>query len=188
MALIDPKTSSDEVLLQRAAKGDKQAFGMLYERYLILIYRYCYFRVADQHEAEDLTEVTFLKAWEGLFQNKGAREIRSFRAWIYRIAHNAIIDHIRTKKPIEGDIHENLAENSAPGLEHMFQSREDGENIAQAVQQLDPIYQQVIVMRFVNQLSHAETAQILGVTENHVRILQFRGLKKLSEILRKEQS
>ncbi len=187
MASTDSQTSSDEVLLQRAANGDKQAFGILYDRYLADIYRYCYFRVANQSEAEDLTQITFLKAWENLFQSEKGKEVRSFRAWIYRVAHNAIIDHIRTRKPVEASVHEDLFESAFIDPEKSLQDQEDSQTVANAIQQLDSVYQQVIVMRFVNQYSHTETAQLLGVTANHIRILQFRALKKLSDILRKRK-
>jgi RNA polymerase sigma-70 factor, ECF subfamily len=183
-----PLQFSDDDLLSRAVKGDKNAFGMLYERYLTPIYRYCFFRVANPLEAEDLTEQTFLKAWESLRSPRNHKPIRSFRAWVYRIAHNTVIDHHRTSKPSEPIEHQGVGADTKPNPEIAVQTRETGNSLARAISGLEPTYQQVIVCRFVNQLSHAETAETLGLSENHIRILQFRALKKLAAILRKEKS
>jgi len=180
---------SDDDLLSRAGKGDKNAFGMLYERYLTPIYRYCFFRVSNPLEAEDLTELTFLKAWESLSPTRrNHREIRSFRAWIYRIAHNLVVDHHRTHKPVDPIERLGVAADTKPNPEITLQNLETGNSLANAITNLEQTYQQVIVCRFVNQLSHAETAQALGLNENNIRILQFRALKKLAAMLRKEKS
>ena len=83
---------SDEATLVRQAKtGDSDSFGTLYDAYLERIYRFVYFRVEDQQTAEDITSQVFLKAWENLgrFQIGGT----PFLAWLYTIAHNAVIDH-----------------------------------------------------------------------------------------------
>ncbi len=189
MRIDEPLQFSDDELLARAVKGDKNAFGMLYERYLTPIYRYCFFRVSSTFEAEDLTELTFLKAWEGLKRfSSNHKEIRSFRAWIYRIAHNAVIDHHRTHKVSEPIERQGVAADTKPNLEAAVQARETGSALTHAISSLEPTYQQVIVCRFVNQLSHAETAEVLGLSENNIRIIQFRALKKLAALLRKEKS
>lgn len=176
-----PQTISDDDLLRRASQGDKDAFGMLYERYLVPIYRYCYFRVGSPLEAEDLTEQVFLKAWENL----PVKQVRSFRAWLYRIAHNGVVDYLRTRKNPQPLERVNVAFDTQPNPEHWVQAREDGRALHNAFARLDPQDQEVLVCRFVSQLSHAETAQVLSVTENHVRILQFRALKKLAGLLRR---
>ena len=180
---------SDDELLARAVKGDKNAYGMLYERYLTPIYRYCFFRVSSPFEAEDLTELTFLKAWESLRRfSRNHREVRSFRAWIYRIAHNVVIDHHRTHKVSEPIEHHGVAVDTKPNPEAALQARETGNALTNAISSLEPTYQQVIVCRFINQLSHAETAEVLGLSENNIRIMQFRALKKLAALLKKEKS
>lgn len=84
----------DKILVRKAKRGNKQAYGKLYLKHLDSIYRYIYFRVnQDRQEAEDLTEIVFFKAWDKLehFDEKG----HGFRAWIYKIAHNLVIDYYR---------------------------------------------------------------------------------------------
>ena len=87
---------TDQELLGRALDGDTEAFGDLYERYLDEIQRFVFYRVADRFEAEDLTEVVFIKAWEALPRFESSNV--NLRAWLYRIAHNTIIDHYRTRR------------------------------------------------------------------------------------------
>src|SRR3989344_1240602 len=87
---------SESRLLKKAVKGDKESFGLLYKKYLDLIYRYIYFRVgSSKFEAEDLTQNVFFKAWDKIrnngFKSDGVNS--SFKAWLYRIAHNTVIDY-----------------------------------------------------------------------------------------------
>ncbi len=181
MTKAAPHFISDDDLLKRVSSGDKDAYGMLYERYLVPIYRYCYFRVGSELDAEDLTEMIFLKAWENLPK----KQVQSFRAWLYRIAHNQVVDYLRTRKNTTTI---DLLETSLDGQnqpEQALLNREDGRLLAQAIQQLDEQDQEVLVCRFVSQLSHAETAAVLGLNESHVRVLQYRALKKLQDLLGK---
>ncbi|MBN2502435.1 MAG: sigma-70 family RNA polymerase sigma factor [Anaerolineales bacterium] len=177
---------SETELLRRAMRGDKQAFGSLYELYLDPIYRYIYYRVDSHTEAEDLTEMVFLKAWEQLPRPGKNTAVRNFRAWIYRIAHNLVVDRHRTNKPVSALDQHNQMQALTASPETLAEHTERSDVLRAAILQLDPEYQQVIVLRFVNQLSHAETARILVKKEGHVRVLQYRALQKLREQLSKE--
>lgn len=167
--------------LKQTVEGDKQAFGEFYSFYLNEIYRYVYFRVHNHHEAEDLTETAFLNAWKYLTAGRNKIRIKNPRAWIYRIAHNTMIDHFRTQKE-EVSI-EQLPVPSQPANppETDLIIDENNEQLAKHFAKLEPKYQEVIILRFINQMSHAETAQVLNIKENHVRILQYRALKQLRE-------
>ncbi len=182
---MPPQSShpSDEDLIARAMQGDAMAFGDLYERYLTPLYRYVFYRVNDVAEAEDLTEQVFLKAWEAL----GRYQLRAvpFSAWLYRIAHNAIADQYRTRKatlPLEGQL---LLLDTTGGPEDRLDWRETIESVAHALTQLAPIHQQVLTLRFISGLSHAETARVLERSEEAVRVLQHRALTALRELLTK---
>ena len=175
--------SSPQTLLALAASGDRHAFGEFYELHLNEIYRYVLFRVNDQNEAEDLTAKVFLEAWESLTGVRRKQQIDNIRAWIYRIAHNKVIDFHRTKKP-----QESIDDNSTKKLQgvwleseldDLFTSRE----LAEGVRQLPANYQEVIILRFINQMSHAEVAEIMNITESHVRVLQYRALQQMREII-----
>ena len=177
---------SEKELLRRAIRGDKQAFGSLYELYLDPIYRYIYYRVGSHPEAEDLTEMVFLKAWEKLPRSGKGAEVRNFRAWIYRIAHNLVVDRHRTHKPVSALDQHNQVQAPIASPETLAEHTEQSAALEAAIMQLEAEYQQVIVLRFVNQLSHTETARILDKKEGHVRVLQYRALQKLRELLSKE--
>ena len=174
----------DDVLVSRASSGNRPAFGLLYDRYLNEIYRYIAYQVQDTFEAEDLTETTFLKAFEKLSTMGDKDEIRNFRAWLYRIAHNSVIDHRRVKKPLVSLDAIFGQKGESPEPEAEYEENEERTKLAQAISKLKPDYQQVILCRFINELSHAETAEIMGSNENHVRVLQYRALKKLQTMLK----
>ncbi len=171
-------------LIARARRGDAQAFGELYERYLNAIYRYVYYRVGEVADAEDLTELVFLKAWEALDKYE-VRDV-PFSAWLYRIAHNVIVDRHRTHK-------DNVALDALPlrdetaGPEDQFDALEDIESLSRALSQLLPDYQQVLTLRFISGLSHAETGRVLKRSEEAVRVLQHRALSALRKLLGKER-
>jgi RNA polymerase sigma-70 factor (ECF subfamily) len=177
---------AEEDLIARAVQGDADAFGDLYERYLALIYRYVFYRVNDVAEAEDLTEQVFLKAWEAL-DHYQLREV-PFSAWLYRIAHNVVVDRHRTHKetlPLDGQL---MLRDVASGPEDRLDWCETIESLAQALSQLSPIQQQVLTLRFISGLSHAETARVLERSEEAVRVLQHRALGALRELLDKSVS
>jgi RNA polymerase sigma-70 factor, ECF subfamily len=183
MKLPEKNEPTDQELLARALQGDADAFGDIYERYLDEIHRYVYFRVADRFEAEDLTETIFLKAWEALPRFRSPDV--NLRAWIYRIAHNTVVDHYRTHKPAS-ELPLEQARDASPLPEHRIQNLEEHERLAALIRLMDENMQQVIICRFANGMSHAETAEVMGIKEGHVRVLQLRALQKLRELLENE--
>jgi RNA polymerase sigma-70 factor, ECF subfamily len=141
------------------------------------------FRVNDHDEAEELTAKVFLEAWESVAGARLEPKIINIRAWIYRIARNKVIDYHRTRKPqepLEGNPDKKL---QAAGLEgdvdHLFISRA----LARGLQQLPENYQEVIILRFINRMNHADVAEVMNITTSHVRVLQYRALKQMREII-----
>ena len=170
-------------LLASAAEGDRQSFGEFYELHLNEIYRYVLFRVYDDHEAEDLTAKVFFEAWENLTGRQHSHPIKNIRAWIYRIARNKVIDHLRTRKP-----HEPLEDNPDKKLQSAWLETElddlfVSQTLAEGVRRLPANYQEVIILRFINQMSHAEAAEIMNITESHVRVLQHRALRHMRDLI-----
>jgi RNA polymerase sigma-70 factor, ECF subfamily len=182
-----PKDRSEQLenrLLSQAAQGNKNAFGLLYERYQDEIYRYVSYRVGDPIEAEDITSNVFLKTWEYLPKiKKQDASIRNLRAWLYRVAKNMIIDFYRTKKPERMTSFIKEDENSTRDSKEPVIPTS---RLTKAIMELEPRQQQIIVLRFINQISHKEAAEIMGLNPAHTRILQYRALKKLQEILSDE--
>jgi RNA polymerase sigma-70 factor (ECF subfamily) len=179
---------SEAILIKKARQGDSQAFGVLYELYLDQIYRYVFYRVPDQVEAEDLTEIVFFKAWQSLVKIQiNDSLIKNFRAWIYRIAHNEVVNfHRKNISELPLDESKN-SQDQTLNPEKVVEGHERTQHLAEAISQLDPDSQQVLIFRFINQFSHDETAEIMGRTPGHVRVLQHRALKKLLSILMKER-
>ena len=168
-------------LVARASRGDSEAFGDLYERYLDEIYRYIFYRVSDQDGAEDMTEMVFLKAWEAL--PRTATPISNFRAWLYRVAHNLVVDRHRTKKSTLSLEEAAELRDTAPTPETVAEKREESAELALALSRLKPEYRQVLTCRFINGLSHAETAEVMALKEGHVRVLQYRALRQVRQHL-----
>jgi RNA polymerase sigma-70 factor (ECF subfamily) len=181
MSQSGPPETSETELIARSIDGDAGAFGALYERYLGAIYRYVYYSVPNHAEAEDLTENVFLKAWQALprFRLNGA----GFRTWLYRIAHNSIIDRHRTLKQVVSLDEAAQLRDPAPTPESVVEAEQQVLILSAALSRLKPRAQQVILCRFISGLSHAETAKVLGVSEGHVRVLQHRALKRMRYLL-----
>ena len=174
-------TIHNEQLVAQAIQGNKDAFGDLYERFLDEIYHYVFYRVERQEEAEDLTELIFLRAWQALEKNP-PREI-PFRLWLYRIAHNAVIDHYRTRK-------DTLALDEAPtlatphgSLEYLVGQREEQALLDRTMLQLKAEHQQILTYRFFAGLTHREIALVMDRDEQAVRALQYRAIKALRNLL-----
>ena len=174
-------------LINRASNGDAKAFGELYKEYVDAIYRYVYFRVGSQAEAEDLTDEVFVRAWEALpeFQPNASY---SFSAWLYRIAHNLVVDTYRRRSPVTFS-REELDKNRTrlPSVEEEAQIRHEASNLVEAVQNLSDLEQDVIVLRFVEGLSHREVAEIIGKSESASRVIQHRALAALRRILVRQE-
>jgi len=170
-------------LVERAIGGDKRAFGLLYERHLDAIYRYVFFRVGSPADAEDLTEDVFVSAWESLsgFQSSAPG---AFLSWLYRIAHNRVVDFYRKRRP-QSLTSERLAleETGLPAVEETAFLNHVTARLTQAVLQLDDTEQQVIILRFIEGLSHMEVAKIIGKSEGASRVIQHRALLNLKALL-----
>jgi RNA polymerase sigma-70 factor (ECF subfamily) len=169
-------------ILTLVREGNHRAYGELYRRYLDEIYRYLYYRVAkNQLEAEDLAQEVFLKAWEVIAKKSKSRKNSNFRALLYRIAYNLAVDRWRSQKEdLSLDDEKGGIQISAADLpENKVLVQEQTQELVKAVRELESQLQNVFICRFINGLSHAETAQSLGLKEGHVRVLQYRALKKI---------
>jgi len=184
----DAHEIDDAALLERASNGDRRAFGKLYERYHQQIYRYVFYRISHPDEAEDVTETVFLRTWQTLPRLKDQkRPVRHFQAWLYRVAHNAVMDYHRNPQEIVPLDTAKSLHDPAPMPEFAAQANQESHNLRAAIARLEPKLQQVLVCRFINQLSHSETAEIMGINEGHVRVLQHRALKRMAEIMAEER-
>jgi RNA polymerase sigma-70 factor, ECF subfamily len=179
------KTLTDKLLVYKAKNGDKEAFGKLYQKYLDSIYRYIFFRVnQDKKIAEDLTQAVFYKALEKL--DSFDEEIAGFRPWIYKIAHNLVIDHYRNFRQTT-TLNEMLADEDHKFEEKILQNMQV-QNIYKAMnKELTEEQKQIIILKFVNDLSNKEIALILNKNEEAIRSLQYRALQNLRKTIKKHE-
>ncbi|HEY68530.1 MAG: RNA polymerase subunit sigma-24 [Chloroflexi bacterium] len=173
---------SDAELIARA-KEDPEAFGLLYERYVGSIYNYIYYRTGNHHDAEDLTARTFYRALKHIsrYVDRGA----PFSAWLYRIAHNVVANwHRDTKRRQIISLDElvmGALKREDPAT--LTEEYEEQDMLLQAVRRLPPERQQLLILKFVEQMSNAEIAQVMGRTEGAIKSLYHRTLVALREDL-----
>ena len=171
----------EESLVRRAREGDSGAFAEIYETYFDRIYRYIAFKMGDRLEAEDLAEQVFLKALESIrsFKWRGV----PFASWLFRIAHNQIVDYLRKKaKKVELPLQESVVSGEL-GPEEWTQLRLSMEQLHAALERLTEAQRRAISLRFGGGLSIAETAKAMGKNEGAVRALQHSGLVALRKVL-----
>ena len=164
-----------DLLVERARHGDADAFGALYDRYQPEILRYLTHRVRDPEAAEDLAQQVFLKAWQAVprYQQRGV----PFKAWLYRMAHNQMVDFYRARRPttdLEGiDVPEDAV------AEQRVLRAELLERLQEALDRLSNDHREVLTLRFLMEKSAAEIGEIMERKEVTVRGLQFRALRAL---------
>ena len=150
---------NEEEILNRAAQGEREAFGLLYERYIDRIFNYVYYRTGNLHDAEDLTARVFQRAMNHI-KNYTDRGV-PFSAWLYRIAHNLAVDYLRKRQP---DSSPEMDDQHGGGghVEDMVAHRQQMTDLVSAVQQLDDSEQDVVILRFVQGYSHDEVSAMIG--------------------------
>ncbi|NPA90587.1 MAG: sigma-70 family RNA polymerase sigma factor [Chloroflexi bacterium] len=171
-------------VLERAKALDTRALERIYDQYSDRIYRYIYHRVGDPDVAEDLTALTFTKMLEAIHSGKEWRT--SFSGWLYRIAHNVVVDHYRKKgraQQVSLDTGLPLRAEKADPFQAAAKSLQV-EALREAINQLTPEQADVIVMRFLEGYSIAEVAERLGKTEGAVKALQFRAIERLRRLMK----
>ena len=173
----------EEKLIRDAVKGNSSAFGALYDHYQPAIYRFVAVKVGRREEAEDITHQAFLSAWLSIkkYQHRG----HPFSSWLYQIARNQVVDHYRAKRnetAIESVDPEYFA--IAASIELSLPAKLEMENVRRAMKNLKSEYQDVILLRFIEDISLKETANILQKTEGAVKLMQHRAIKELKNILK----
>ena len=170
----------ESLLVQQAASGDHTAFTSLYEMHAERVYRHVHFQVSDGHDAEDITQEVFVKAWKSLprYKHTGA----PFVSWLIVIARNTIVDHFRSRKNVRELDETNEPHSQADpvsGVENEFGRAE----VREAVMKLKGDRRTVILMHFIDGFSYEEIGRAIGKSEGAVRVIQHRALKELKGLM-----
>ncbi|UNS98280.1 sigma-70 family RNA polymerase sigma factor [Streptomyces tubbatahanensis] len=170
-------------LVEAAQAGEAEAFGRLYDQYSDTVYRYIYYRVGGRATAEDLTSETFLRALRriGTFTWQG----RDFGAWLVTIARNLVADHFKSSRfRLEVTTGEMLDANEVERSpeESVLESLSNAA-LLEAVRKLNPQQQECVTLRFLQGLSVAETARVMGKNEGAIKTLQYRAVRTLARLL-----
>ena len=180
----------EQNLVERARKGDRDAFAALLERYEKQVYHQALRMVGNPEDAADMTQETFLKAWQGLpsFQGDSA-----FSTWLYRLTGNTCIDHLRKEKKRRGDASlddeerdfSSYLSDPTPTPQKALEEKELQKAVSEGLAQLSDEHRQVLVLREVNGLSYDEIADVLGLTPGTVKSRIARARLSLAKFLRK---
>jgi len=170
---------SEEKLISLAKEGDSSAFGVLYDHYLPRIYRFIYVKVASKEDAEDIAHQVFLNAWQNVprYKSKGF----PFSSWLYEIARNQVIDYYRTRKEAISveDLDPDVFSEGPHG--ESLNTELDLERVMKRLRTMKPEYQDVLILRFVEDMSLKEVAEALNKTEGAVKLLQHRAISSLKD-------
>ncbi len=173
-------------VIDRARNGDKLAFAELYDTHVDSVYRYLLYRVREPADAEDLCSEVFTRAFANIHRYRW--QGKSFLAWLYTIARNAVTDRRRRDRPtVEIDNAYGLSDEGPTAHDRAIHG-EAVDALRGAVRHLTTEQQEVLVLRFVENRSSREVAKMLGKNEGAIRALQFRALGRLRKLMREDQA
>lgn len=190
MSLNIVKKFHNKKVFDRLKKHDQEAFTEVYDANVSDIYRFVYFKIGSEEEAKDLTSLIFLKTWNHI-QNNTLEDAKTLRALLYKVARNAIIDHYReqgSRTAVSLDDEKNPLD--IP-IENDDEKRLDQEQDLALIRSKLPLlkeeYREVIIMRFVSDLSIEEMADITQKSKGNIRVLIHRALTALKELIDKDE-
>ncbi len=170
-------------LVQRVQGGDAEAFGLIYDEYIDMVFRYVYFRVHDKHLAEDFASETFTRALRRI--DSVSFQGRDVGAWLITIARNIIRDHVKSSRfkleVTSADMRD--ADRATDGPEDAVLAGLTHAVLLTCVKQLSPEQQECIVLRFLQGFSVSETAEAMDRNEGAIKALQHRAVRRLGKIL-----
>ncbi len=182
--------ADEKDLLVKIKKRDREAFIKSYDLYVDRLYRFIYFKVGNEEEARDLTSTVFLKVWNYI-QNDNLEDLKTLKALIYKIARNAVIDHYRRSKGNITSVRdggENKIEISdeSQDLARQAEIAFDFKIVESKLRELKDEYREIIILRFVDEMSIKEIAAVVDKPKNNVRVLIHRALKILKKLMEEE--
>ncbi|MEA1909950.1 MAG: RNA polymerase sigma factor [Patescibacteria group bacterium] len=172
------KINTPDALIRKASRGDNVAFGEIYELWAQPIYRFVYLKTRDEGVAEDLTADVFLKAWKAVKTFQATKDAK-FSTWLFAIARNSVIDYYRTtKQTVSFDELPEIFD--VEGQQDLYPETTQLED---KLQSLKPEYKQVLILRYVEDVSINKVAQIMKKKASNIRALTHRALTELRKKL-----
>ena len=171
-------------LVSQAAGGDTEAFGQLYDIFADRIYRHIYYRTSSVEDARDMTQEVFVRAWKNISRYRKTNT--PFLGWLFTISHNLVIDYYRARKDYTYINDEITMDDPDKSPEKMLEARFTQQEIRQAILKLPYEQQQVILMSFIEGFDYSEIATALSKSEGNIRVIVHRALKKMRDLLGKE--
>lgn len=181
---------TDEQLITEYLSGDESAFAELLRRHLDGVYTFSLRFVGNEHEAEDITQESFVKAWKSL--KKYDTKTSKFKTWLMRIVRNTAIDHLRKKKHVPFSQFENeqgdnvlidTLEDTSPLPEEMLSRAYDTEEVQRALEKMSPLHKEILLLYYTNDLTFEEIGAILNSPPNTVKSRHHRALQTLRPLL-----
>lgn len=182
--MIDKITK--QYFLYRAGKLDPEAFAKVYDLCVDKIYRYIYFKVSSVQEAQDITSEVFLKTWEYLQEEE--RKLDNLEALLYRIARNLVIDFYRKREhdqtvDLETVSEKVLGDKKQTDYHDEIDIKIETKKVLQSLSEMNDLYREVIILKYVDQLSTKEIASIIKKSSGATRVLIHRAVEVLKEIM-----
>lgn len=172
------------LLLRIRTHADAASFTKVYDLFIERIYRFIFFKVRTKEDAQDLTSEVFLKAWRYIHDGK---PIESLNAFLYQIARNSVIDYYRKKNndsvTVDDEVLVQVPGNELDILVRQVDAHVDMKRINKALSSMKEEYRDVIILRYIEQLSIKEVSKVLGKTPSNVKVLAHRALKKLQDLV-----
>jgi RNA polymerase sigma-70 factor (ECF subfamily) len=183
----------DKQTFSRLKNRDREAFIKVYDEHVQEINRFVYFKIGSQEEANDLTSMIFLKAWNHI-QNKTLKDAKTLRALLYKIARTSIIDYyrdtgskVKATLSLDNENHRIDVSDETMSTPERLDLEDNLKLIKSKLPLLKEEYREVIIMRFINDLSFGEIAEISGKSRGNLRVLIHRSLNALRELIEEDE-
>ncbi|MFH1822518.1 MAG: RNA polymerase sigma factor [Patescibacteria group bacterium] len=183
----------DKKILAKLKRKDQEAYLKAYDLYVDQIYRFVYFKISNSEEAEDITSLVFLKTWNYINENK-LDDVKTLKALIYTIARTSVIDYYRQNAQDNLKIHIDNIEmpidlpDTRQDVHKKVEIKSDIKIIENTLNKLKDEYREIIILKYIEELSIEEIADIIQKSKNNVRVLTHRAIKALKELIEEERN
>ncbi|MCK5123070.1 MAG: RNA polymerase sigma factor [Candidatus Pacebacteria bacterium] len=183
----------EKLILKKALAGKKEAFSEIYDFYVVRIFRFIYLKTSSRETAEDLASEVFLRYWKRI--KKGMKDKRlsesiandKIKPFLYKISRNLIIDFYRKKEVLTVEINEEIKEkikDQGKDILAEISAKQEVEEMMKALHKIKGEYREVIILRYIEELSITEVAEIMGKSGDSVRVLSHRAIKSLKRVVK----